>query len=156
LGKKYTLCININTNISNDIRRITFHRGKFIVNVGNEDHKNIRILYEKWLEKRAAKLLDEIVDRYSKMVGLDHKTLKIKIRSQRKRVGSLGRNLTLNFNKNILHLPLSTIEYVVVHELCHVRIPSHSKKYWQLVAKIMTDYKQRKEWLEKNCQTIIS
>ena len=94
--------------------------------------------------------------KYSKIIGIDFNKLRIKIKSQRNRVGSLGRNLTLNFNKNILRLPLKLIEYIVVHELCHIYIPSHSKKYWILVAKIITDYKKMRERLAKNSQIIIS
>jgi len=67
------------------------------------------------------------------VIDSDHTGLKIRIKSQRNRVGSLGRNLVLNFNKNLLRLPMKIIDYVVVHELCHVYIPDHSSKYWQLV-----------------------
>lgn len=90
------------------------------------------------------------------MVRIKPAALKIRIKSQKNRVGSLGRNLTLNFNRNILRLPLSIIEYIVVHELCHVHIPRYSAKYWQLVSSLMVDYKERKEWLEKNSPIIVS
>jgi predicted metal-dependent hydrolase len=47
------------------------------------------------------------------------------------------------------------IDYVVVHELCHTKVPNHSRAYWQIVGLIMPDYKKRKEWLQMNKQVVI-
>jgi predicted metal-dependent hydrolase len=154
LGKKYLLCIEKNINISNNTI-LKFQKGRFIASLDNKDPDSIRILYEKWLAKQAIRILKDTVEYYSKLIGIDHNTLRIRMKSQRNRVGSLGRNLTVNFNKNIVRLPLKIIEYIVLHELCHIYIPSHSKKYWQLISKVMVDYKKRKEWLEKNCHTYL-
>lgn len=119
-------------------------------------HFKIKSFYEDWLQKQATRLSKQKVIYYCKIIGLDHTGVKIRIKFQRNRVGSLGRNLVLNFNKNLLHLPMKIIDYVVVHELCHVHIPDHSSKYWQLVGSVISDYKRRKEWLEINKQEIIS
>jgi predicted metal-dependent hydrolase len=127
-----------------------------VAQLTDPNYCKIKLLYEKWLEKKATKLLKNKVYNYCGVIGLDHKALKIRIKSQKNRVGSLGRNLVLNFNKDLLRLPMNIIDYVVVHELCHVRIPKHSPKYWQLVASVISDYKKRREWLEINKEDIIS
>jgi predicted metal-dependent hydrolase len=159
LGKKYALNVvkieNVLVSEKNG-RIFTFHRGGFIVRVSDTHPKQIKALYEKWLEEHAPKVLKKKVQNYCKILGLNPSTLRIRIKSQRNRVGSLGRNLVLNFNRNILCLPLNIIEYVVLHELCHIRVPIHSAKFWQLVSTVMSDYKKRKEWLERNGQVIIS
>lgn len=150
LGKNYPLYLNIGSNGTG----LEFHKGKFIANVEGDNPNHTKALYEKWLEKQGPRILNKTVHRFSKMLGIDYNSLRIKIKSQRNRVGSLGSNLTLNFNKKILGLPLKIIEYVVVHELCHIIIPTHSKNFWQLVGKIIPDYRKRKEWLEKNSQVV--
>ncbi|WP_371928939.1 M48 metallopeptidase family protein [Methylomonas aurea] len=43
--------------------------------------------------------------------------------------------------------PLTIVDYIVVHELCHLRVPDHSARFWNEVDKIMPDYGRRKEWL---------
>lgn len=134
----------------------TFQTGRFIARTSDLSHFKIKSLYENWLQKQAVRLLKKKVLFYCKVIGLDYTTLKIRIKSQRNRVGSLGRNLVLNFNKNLFRLPMNIIDYVVVHELCHVHIPDHSSKYWGLVGSIMPDFKSRKEWLEMNKNYITS
>jgi predicted metal-dependent hydrolase len=134
----------------------TFQSGRFIARTSDLSHFKVRSLYENWLQTQATRLLEKRVLYYCKVIGLDHKGLKIRIKSQRNRVGSLGRNLVLNFNKNLLRLPMKIIDYVVVHELCHVHIPDHSSNYWQLVGSVISDYKRRKEWLEINKQEVMS
>lgn len=151
LGRYYSLSIRIGNKASS----LEFHKGKFIANLDTKNSDSTKFLYEGWLEKQGYRVLNRMVGKYSKMTGIDYNSLKLRIKSQRNRVGSLGRNLTLNFNKKILSLPIKIIEYIVVHELCHVLIPTHSKKYWQLVEKIISDYRKRKEWLEKNNKVIL-
>ena len=133
----------------------TFQTGRFIARTSDLSRFKIKSLYENWLQKQATRFLKKRVLYYCKVIGLDQTELKIRIKSQRNRVGSLGRNLVLNFNKN-LRLPMKIVDYVVVHELCHVHIPDHSSKYWQIVGSVISDYKRRKEWLEINKQKIIS
>lgn len=131
-------------------------KGKFIVKSKGKEPCMIKTLYEQWLGKRAATILEKKVKEYSNLLGIDRSNLKINIKSQNNRLGSLGKNLTLNFNKNLLRLPPKIIDYVVVHELCHIKIPDHSRAFWQIVALIIPDYKKRKEWILENKQIIVS
>ncbi|MBM9605682.1 M48 family metallopeptidase [Desulfopila inferna] len=54
------------------------------------------------------------------------------------------------FNWKIIMAPERIIDYVVIHELCHLREPNHSWKYWAVVEKIMPDWKERRIWLRRN------
>jgi predicted metal-dependent hydrolase len=159
LGKEYKLeLVRVGQAMQDAKYKETFmfQTGRFIARTSDLSHFKIKSLYENWLQKQATRLLKKKVLYYCKIIGLDHTGLKIRIKSQRNRVGSLGRNLVLNFNKNLFRLPVKIIDYVVVHELCHVHVPNHSSKYWQHVGAIIPDYKRRKEWLEINKQEIIS
>ena len=72
---------------------------------------------------------------------------RISIRNQKSRWGSCSRKGNLNFNYKIIYLPDKYLNYIIIHELCHLKEFNHSKKFWGLVAKIIPDYKEiRKEF----------
>ncbi len=155
LGKEYLLRVFDNDGgYGHD--SFSFDKGKFIVKSNGKEASTIRNLYEEWLEKRAVSIIEKKVSEYSTLMNIDKDKLRINIKSQKNRLGSLGRKLTLNFNKNLLRLPPKIIDYVIVHELCHTKIPNHSRAYWQVVGLIMPDYKKRKDWLSKYKQVIVS
>ena len=75
---------------------------------------------------------------------------KINIRNQRTRWGSCSKKGNLNFNYKITLLPQQLADYIIVHELCHLGEFNHSKKFWNLVAKIIPNYQEMKNELKKN------
>lgn len=74
---------------------------------------------------------------------------RVSIRDQRTRWGSCSKKANLNFNYRLVHLPLRLCDYVVVHELCHLEELNHSQDFWNLVAKQLPDYKERRKELKK-------
>jgi predicted metal-dependent hydrolase len=58
-----------------------------------------------------------------------------------------GNAQTLGFNWKIVMAPLRIIDYVVLHEMCHLKYQDHSPKYWELLGSIIPDFRERKEWL---------
>lgn len=70
----------------------------------------------------------------------DFKFNKINIKNQKTRWGSCSRKGNLNFNYKILFLPKNIRDYIIVHELCHLKKFNHSRKFWNLVGKIMPNY----------------
>jgi predicted metal-dependent hydrolase len=74
----------------------------------------------------------------------------IRITDARQRWGSCTSTGGLNFSWRLIQAPLEIVDYVIVHELVHLRQPDHSKKFWSKVEEIMPDYERRREWLREN------
>ena len=73
---------------------------------------------------------------------------RIRIGGQRTLWGSCSPRGTLSFNWRLALAPLEVLEYVVVHELCHLRVPNHSKRFWSLVGRARPGYLEREAWLD--------
>ena len=71
----------------------------------------------------------------------------IKIKNMKTRWGSCSKKGNLNFSYRIIYLPGRLVDYIMAHELCHLREFNHSEKFWRLVGRVIPDYKQRKKEL---------
>ncbi len=98
------------------------------------------------LAKKAKEIIPDRVDHYAQIIGVDYG--RITIRNQKTRWGSCSAKHNLNFNCLLLRAPGEILDYVIVHELCHIRRMDHSKAFWNEVAAILPDYKNRRKWLK--------
>jgi len=110
--------------------------------------ENAESVFVAWYKKQARKVLTMRVTYYAEKYGFDVK--KIRISSARTRWGSCSARGTLSFTWRLILAPQDVVDYVVVHELCHLRELNHSKSYWALVGDIMPNYKTRRTWLKKH------
>ena len=74
----------------------------------------------------------------------------VRINSAKTRWGSCGPGGVLNFTWRLVMAPLDVIDYVVVHELSHLRVKDHSSKFWKVVESISPEYKKHRKWLREN------
>lgn len=74
---------------------------------------------------------------------------KISVRNQKTRWGSCSRKGNLNFNYKILFLPTPLAEYIITHELCHLKEMNHSRRFWRLVGQTVPDYANLRKKLKK-------
>ena len=102
--------------------------------------------YEKYKE-HARKIVHERVAYYNTFYN--YPIGRISIRDQKSRWGSCSSKGNLNFNYKIFFLPIELVDYIVVHEICHLGEFNHSKRFWALVEKQCPDYKKRVEELSK-------
>lgn len=79
--------------------------------------------------------------------GFDFNSVRIK--NNRRVWGSCSSKRNLNFHYKLLFLPPALTDYVIVHELCHLKEMNHSARFWALVANILPNYKEAKESLRK-------
>ncbi|MDM7202741.1 MAG: SprT family zinc-dependent metalloprotease [Thermodesulfobacteriaceae bacterium] len=107
-----------------------------------------REVFIDWYKKMAYEKISERVEWYTSLSGLKYN--KITITNAQKRWGSCSEKGNLNFSWRLIMAPLPVIDYVVVHELAHLEIKNHSKRFWNRVKILMPDYEKHKEWLKRN------
>ena len=96
----------------------------------------------------ARKRIAEVAEREAQTLGVAYR--RIAIRDQRTRWGSCSSSGTLSFNWRLVLAPAEVLEYVVVHELCHLREPNHSLRFWTLLESVRPAYRREKEWLARH------
>ena len=103
-------------------------------------------------KKYARKIFESRVAYFQQFTGGEYTS--ITIRDQKTRWGSCSGRGTLSFNWRLILAPPEILDYVVVHELCHLTHMNHSKEFWELVGKVLPDYKVRRKWLKENGHTL--
>ena len=101
--------------------------------------KNIDKFYRESIEK----VIPGLVEKYSKLMNLYPSS--IKYRKNKRTWGSCNYKNGLNFNTQLCKFPIEIAQYVVVHELAHIKHKNHSKKFWNLVECYCPDYKEREK-----------
>ena len=105
------------------------------------------------LKAGAKPIIEEKVRLFADKIGVEYG--KITIRCQKTRYGSCSAKGNLNFNCLIMLMPEKIIDYVIVHELCHIKEMNHSRRFWNEVESILPDYKERRKWLKLNGNILI-
>lgn len=103
---------------------------------------------EKQFRKAAKDYIPYRVEYFHAFTG-GHYT-SITIRDQKSRWGSCSSRGTLSFNYRLMMAPPKVLDYVVVHELCHLTHMNHSADFWKMVENIMPDYRTQKNWLKEH------
>ncbi|WP_233220376.1 M48 family metallopeptidase [Photobacterium sp. GB-50] len=106
-----------------------------------------------WYKRQAEKKIREKVERYAHIVGVE--TGVIRIKSFKSRWGSCTPYGDLEFNWVIMMAPNRVVDYVVIHELCHLIQMDHSPQFWREVERVMPDYFEHKEWLKDNGHKLV-
>ena len=96
----------------------------------------------------AKETITKRVSYFARLMGVSYRN--ITIREQKTRWGSCSSEKNLNFNWKLILAPPEVLDYVVVHELCHLKEMNHSKAFWDEVGKVMPEYETHKLWLKEN------
>ena len=98
--------------------------------------------------KAAKEIIRARVKHWGSVLNLEYG--RVFVKDQRTLWGSCSGKRNLNFNWRLAAAPPEVLDYVIVHELCHLREMNHSKRFWGLVNGFCPDYKARKKWLKDN------
>jgi predicted metal-dependent hydrolase len=103
---------------------------------------------EQWYRVEAARLINERTTNLGSQMGIIYKRLVI--RGQKTRWGSCSHKKNLSFNWKLIMAPEPVIDYVIIHELIHLKEMNHSKKFWELVARNCPGWREHKKWLKQH------
>ncbi|MCX5857776.1 MAG: SprT family zinc-dependent metalloprotease [Deltaproteobacteria bacterium] len=141
LGETYVLKMDGGTDAG---EALTFTGREFLLR--RHALSGIRILFHLWYQKRALLHLEERVRHFSRLMGLSPRG--VTISNARSRWGSCSPDNQLTFAWRLIMAPPNVIDYVVIHELSHIKIRNHSRDYWRLVERILPGCKEQKIWLK--------
>ena len=105
-----------------------------------------------WYKEEARRVLTEKTASFAALMNVSFK--KIFIKDQKTRWGSCSAKGNINYNFRLVMAPERIIDYVVVHELCHLAHPNHSRDFWDLVGRYCPEYKEAKKWLKDNASSL--
>jgi predicted metal-dependent hydrolase len=108
----------------------------------------LRALVEQWLYDRAVEELTFCVNVYKQKVGATPS--RIQIKSYKARWGSCKPDQSIQLNWRLIHAPIHILDYVVVHELCHLLEMNHGTRFWSEVRRVIPDYEMQRRWLKDN------
>ena len=110
-----------------------------------QNHKVIKALVYKWLKIYAKRILSQKLAVHAQIMGVIFNT--VKIRGQTTIWGSCASNGNISLNYKLIFLPKAVCDYVLVHELCHLKHLNHSNRFWNMVKKYQPDYQEHKKEL---------
>ena len=109
-------------------------------------------LLRQWIRTRAQQVLPARLAELADDLGFDY--ARVSIRSQKSRWGSCSSNGTISLNDQLLFMPPDTVDYLMIHELCHTRHMNHSAAYWHQVAQYVPNYKVHERVLDRGREQI--
>ena len=115
------------------------------ISTGSLGEGEVRTLIERWYRREAAVRLTRRIEHYAPLLGV--RPSRVTVRGQRSRWGSCSGKGTVSLNWRLMLVPGALADYVVVHELCHLRHMNHSQRFWAMVAGIVPDYRDRRRRL---------
>lgn len=114
---------------------------------------SIKRALETLYRRKAREYFEKETDRFAGEMGVKYD--KIEIRNQRTKWGSCSTSGTLGLNWRLMMAPPDVVEYVLVHELAHLREQNHTDEFWSIVGEHDPDYEDHAEWLEKNSVNLV-
>jgi predicted metal-dependent hydrolase len=132
--------------------RVEYMDGSLVVDVPRElgpsvdVHGLVKATVVAWYKVQSRALLPARVEVFKPVVGVN--PVRVTVKNQSTRWGSCSSRGNVNLNWRLILCPPAVLDYVIIHELCHLKIHSHSPAFWQLVAAFVPDYKACKQWLD--------
>lgn len=150
LGRSYLLNIRVDKSrkkssvlLKGDVIEVTLS-GKS----SNSQAEAVQKLLVLWYKEQALDYIQERVEYYSGQCS--EKPKEIIVKEQKRRWGSCSQKGVIRFNWRCVMAPTEVFDYVIVHEMCHLRHMNHGENFWKMVRTIMPDYLEKRAWLKCN------
>ena len=152
LGKNYKLVIKLAQKSDGFSKK----NSRFVISLRSKrpSKKKTKLLYESWIFENSQSILHKAMVRYSRKVGVKPK--KIQMKKLRSKWGSLSNDNTININLHLLKADQKIVDYIILHEICHLKIKQHSHHFWSFIEQFDPTYRDKVEWLNNNGKSILS
>lgn len=147
LGRLHRLAVNVGNGNS---ARVIRNDGEIVVILPPGlygDVSRIREILRRWYRGQAHREIIPRVCSYAQLLSVGFN--RIAIKDQRTVWGSCSRKGNLNFNYRLVMAPEKVLEYIIVHELSHLKEPNHSPRFWKVVESVMPDYRAVRKWIKE-------
>lgn len=146
LGRDYNLEIGQGSS-----PRIHLYQNQLVAIVRDKQADNsalIKRLLLRWYQQQAETKLIEKTQHYANIIGVIPTSIVVK--TFKARWGSCSSKADIHYNWKLIMAPDEVVDYVVIHELCHILHHNHSPKFWKTVESYLPSYRDRKAWLKLN------
>lgn len=126
--------------------KISFRKDALLIESPAGSTEDLRLIYNAWLKHFAKIYLPERTRKIAQKYGFSPR--QIRIRNQKTRWGSCSASGNISLNYKLMKYRKELIDYVIIHELCHLKEMNHSNKFWQLVEGLVPEYKSLKRELK--------
>lgn len=137
LGKEYVIRLYKGRNVYAD--------EKYLYIPDDEKRKEKLLAY---IKKTACGVYEQRIGLYENLIGV--KCSSVKLSSAKGRWGSCSAKNSINLSYRLIMFPMCIIDYIIIHELCHIVHKNHSKRFWTLVGKFDPEYALHISWLKQN------
>ena len=142
------LALRLEDDVAAKPPRVALVAGEMVVTLARPSSERVRNALVTWYRQQAERVLAERVTYYAAKTGLRPQA--VEVVAWRRRWGDCkGTERVVRFNWRIMQAPLPVVDYLVVHELAHLREPNHSRRFWHLVGSIAPDFAQGRKWLKE-------
>jgi predicted metal-dependent hydrolase len=146
LGRELTLRVRVEPG---RVRPHVARRGDELrVFVGRSGHAAVRDALERWYRRRARDEVAGRLDAATARAGTGY--ARLSVRGQRTRWASCSQDGAMSFNWRLLLAPEHILDYVVEHEVAHLEVLGHSRRFWALVGRRCPDYREHERWLRRH------
>ncbi|MBD3652762.1 M48 family metallopeptidase [Kangiella sp.] len=143
-GKLYELKLSQGKN------QISLEQDKLYIRSRQLEEGYLKKQFQQWLLQQAKENFEPRVWQIASVMGLDDKVQEVKFRKTKTKWGHCTTKGALQFNPLLMMAPASVRDYLIIHELCHLKYMNHSKSFWQLVEANCPDYQESEQWLKQH------
>lgn len=131
-----------------DVDQSYIYSDAFVLSAEDVKEEGIQDVLEALYRREARSVFEARIEKYADKMDVEPDGLEL--RNQRTRWASCSPQRTLSFNWRLVMAPDSVIDYVVVHELAHLREPNHTRRFWSIVHQYDSEYEKHVDWLTEN------
>lgn len=153
LGKQYVLKVLVATD---DKPYVKLLRGKLEVSVRQKTPEKVRALLRDWYKTRAKEVFAKRLDVLLEQALWVSERPPLRIQSMQTQWGSCSPNGRVTLNPHLVKAPRACIDYVILHELCHIAEHNHSDRFYRLLKQVMPDWEQVKGRLDGIAELLLS